>query len=466
MEPRAVTPTRPALVGLGGPVLGDDERVLLARLRPRGVLLFERNVTDHDQLRALTREVDTILRDAGVDVPLIAADTEGGIVFPLHPALDPGPGAATLGWIDRPELTEAVHAERATHLRAIGVNLVLAPVADVDVAGNPVIGTRAFGREPALVARHVSAAVRGLRRGGVACCAKHWPGHGASRVDSHLELPVLDRDDTALRTIDEPPFAAAVDAGVDAVMAAHVRVPAWQAEGSGPVGVDPVAVARLRRTLAFDGPLLSDAIEMQGLAGFGPGDLLAAGLDLVLFAAPIPRVESALSALEPADTDPWTIPEPTGPVPAVDVPWHLALRFDGARPDPWPCRWWVVDEAGDDRLLRVPGDPAAPLEGGHQTAPAIWERTLAPIADRVDVIRTHSFAGLSLGEDEGVALLSVRSGRFDDVAALLGALRPAVWLLAGAVAIDPPAFVPGVPVARCAEVRPSLLERVLRSGAI
>ncbi len=461
-----MTPTRPALVGLAGPVLGDDERTLLARLRPRGVLLFERNVTDHDQLRALTREVDTILRDAGVDGPLIACDTEGGIVFPLHRAVDPGPGATTLGWIDRPDLTEDVHAERAARLRAVGVNLVLAPVADVDVAGNPVIGTRAFGRDSALVARHVAAAVRGLHRGGVACCVKHWPGHGASRVDSHLELPVLARDAAALRTVDGPPFGAAVSAGVDAVMAAHLHVPAWQGAGRGPVGVDPAAIARLRHTLGFHGPLLSDAIEMHGLAGFGPEDLLAAGLDLVLFAAPMARVDSALAALSPQCADPWTIPVASGPTSAVEVPWHRAARFDGVRPDPWPRRWWVVDEAGHDRLLRVPDDPTVPLADGRGTAPEVWARALAPIADRIDVIPREHFPDLSLGEDEGVALLAVRSGRFDAMADVVTTRRPAVWLLAGAAAIDPLAVAPGVPVARCAEVRPSLLERVLRSGAI
>jgi len=461
-----VSDPRPALVGLSGPALDDDERDLLARLRPQGVLLFERNATDEQQLRALTHEVDARLRDAGVDTPLVASDTEGGIVFPLHRVLDPGPGATTLGWIDRTELTETVHADRGARLRASGVNLVLAPVADVDVAGNPVIGTRAFGRDPEHVRRHVAAAVRGLHRGGVACCVKHWPGHGAARVDSHLELPVLDRDDAALRAVDAPPFEDAVAAGVDAVMTGHLRVPAWQSVGTGPVSVDPAAIARLRSTLGFDGPLLGDAIEMQALAGYGPGALRSAGLDLVLFAAPLARIETAVRELDPTPAHAWHVPAAPRTEPASEVPWDFALRRDGEWPVPSPRRWWVVDEAGGDRLLRVPDDTADPLGHGHATGHRAWENALAPIADHVDVITIERLADLEPTSDEGVALLSVRSGRFDDLSDRIATLRPAAWLLGGAAAIDDLRVGPGVAAARCAEVRPRLLERVLRSGAI
>ncbi len=130
------------------------------------------------------------------------------------------PGGAALGVVDDPALTEEVAAAIAADLAAVGVNWNYAPVADVNVPENPVIGTRAFGSDPVLVARHVAAAVRGCQRMGVAACAKHFPGHGSTVEDSHLALPVLLGElDAGLE-----PFRAAIGAGVASIMTAHIKV--------------------------------------------------------------------------------------------------------------------------------------------------------------------------------------------------------------------------------------------------
>ena len=181
-----------------------------------GICLFAYNVGDR------LRELTASLREARPDV-LIGIDEEGGDVTRLEVARGSSyPGNGALGAVDDVELTERVAASIGADLAAVGVNLDFAPVADVNEnPRNPVIGVRSFGASPDLVARHVAAFVRGLQRQGVAACAKHFPGHGNTEADSHLELPVVSGD---VRPGLEP-FRAAIDAGVAAIMTAHVVVP-------------------------------------------------------------------------------------------------------------------------------------------------------------------------------------------------------------------------------------------------
>jgi len=222
-----------------------------------GIVLFGSNVGDMEQLAALTAR----LRAENHDL-LIALDEEGGDVTRLHAAEgSPYPGNAALGAVDDVGLTERVAAAIGAELAAVGINLDLAPVADVNVEQtNPVIGSRSFGADPELVARHVAAYVIGLQANGVAACAKHFPGHGATDRDSHLELPTS-RGDVADGL---SPFRAAVEAGVQAVMTAHIRVPEL---GDEPATVNPRALALLRRDIGYGGLVFTDALEMKGLAG-------------------------------------------------------------------------------------------------------------------------------------------------------------------------------------------------------
>src|SRR3954470_22530494 len=180
-----------------------------------GHTLFGFNVADRDQLAGLCAQ----LRGGRADV-LIAIDEEGGDVTRLaHRTGSPYPGNAALGAVDDLELTRTVYAAIGADLAAAGVNLNLAPTVDVNTADdNPIIGTRSFGADPLLVARHAAAAIAGLQSTGVAACAKHFPGHGATTADSHLELPTVDASPDLLRERDLPPFAAALAAGTQAIM--------------------------------------------------------------------------------------------------------------------------------------------------------------------------------------------------------------------------------------------------------
>ncbi|MPV38714.1 glycoside hydrolase family 3 N-terminal domain-containing protein [Georgenia subflava] len=245
-----------------------------------GVVLFAGNTPDIATTRALT----DALHAAGQLV--VAVDEEGGDVSRLQAATGSAlPGLAALGVVDDAELTRRTGAALGALLRTAGVDLDLAPVLDVaSEPRNPVVGVRSLGADPALVGRHGAALVAGLHDGGVAACGKHFPGHGATTTDSHLDLPELDVDAATLARRDLPPFEAAAAAGMDAVLTAHVRVPVL---GPRPASLEP-AVTALARGLAggFDGPVITDALDMGAVArdpGFGEAcvQALEAGADLL-----------------------------------------------------------------------------------------------------------------------------------------------------------------------------------------
>lgn len=259
-----------------------------------GVVLFAGNTPT----LASTRTLTDALHDAGPQL-VVAVDEEGGDVSRLEAVTGSGlPGLAALGVVDDLDLTRRTGAALGALLRSVGIDLDLAPVLDVaSEPRNPVIGVRSLGGDPALVARHGAALVEGLHDGGVAACGKHFPGHGATTVDSHLDLPELDADLETLRARDLPPFAAAVAAGLDALMTAHVRVPAL---GPSPASLEPAATA-LARDLGFTGPLVTDALDMGAVArdpGFGEACVraLEAGADLLCLGTTVGRDDEALFA--------------------------------------------------------------------------------------------------------------------------------------------------------------------------
>jgi beta-N-acetylhexosaminidase len=263
-----------------------------------GVVLFSRDIRNPDQLAELTAS----LRAERPDL-LIAVDEEGGDVTRLE--ADRGssfPGNLALGAVDDVELTRRVAAAIGGELGAVGVNLDLAPVADVIVdPANPIVGVRSFGSDPALVSRHVAAFVEGLQSIGVAACAKHFPGHGESLADSHLELPSVETDLETLRARALPPFAAAVNAGVRAVMTAHIRFDALDDE---PATLSTNAIGLLRSELGFEGLVITDALEMRAISatvGLEEGAVraLAAGADALCLGADVTpeQVESVQNAI-------------------------------------------------------------------------------------------------------------------------------------------------------------------------
>jgi beta-N-acetylhexosaminidase len=258
-----------------------------------GYTLFGRNVEHPEQLAACT----AALRTARADV-LVTIDEEGGDVTRLaHATGSPYPGNAALGAVGDTGLTRRVYRAIGDELAALGINVNLAPTVDVNSADdNPVIGTRSFGADPVRVAAHAAAAVAGLQTAGVAACAKHFPGHGATVADSHHELPTVDVPVDVLRARDLPPFAAVIAADARAIMTAHIRVPALT--GDGPATFSPAVLGDLLRgEYGFTGTVITDALEMKGASvaagGTGPAAVraLAAGADLLCIGS---QVDAAL----------------------------------------------------------------------------------------------------------------------------------------------------------------------------
>ena len=176
----------------------------------------------------------------------------------------PYPGNAALGVVDDVALTRDVYAAIGGDLARLGINTDLAPCADVLApGGSSVVGTRSFGSDPDLVARHVTAAVAGLQGAGVAACAKHFPGHGSTAADSHLTLATVSGTLAELRARDLPPFAAAIAAGALAVMPGHLRVP--ELTGDLPATLSAAAVTGLLRgELGFGGVVISRRAGDEG----------------------------------------------------------------------------------------------------------------------------------------------------------------------------------------------------------
>ncbi|WP_156725995.1 glycoside hydrolase family 3 protein [Streptomyces apocyni] len=277
------TLTRDALTVLQPGFTGTSAPEWLLRRIGEGLCsvgLFGRNVADPEQLAALTAQ----LRAERGEV-LVAIDEEGGDVTRLEVRTGSSfPGNHALGAVDDTGLTRDVARELGRRLAACGVNLNWAPSADVNSnPDNPVIGVRSFGVDPALVARHTAAYIDGMQAAGVAACAKHFPGHGDTAVDSHHALPRIDVGLDVLRERELVPFRAAIAAGTKALMSAHILLPALDAEH--PATLSPrILTGLLREELGYDGLIVTDAVEMQAIAanyGIERGSVLAiaAGAD-------------------------------------------------------------------------------------------------------------------------------------------------------------------------------------------
>ncbi|MFZ3596830.1 glycoside hydrolase family 3 protein [Streptomyces sp. BH104] len=279
------TLTRDALTVLQPGFTGTSAPDWLLRRLGEGLAsvgLFGRNIATPEQLAALTAQ----LRSEREDV-LVAIDEEGGDVTRLEVRTGSSfPGNHALGAVDDAALTRAVAAELGHRLAQCGVNLNWAPSADVNAnPDNPVIGVRSFGADTALVARHTAAYVEGLQSAGVAACAKHFPGHGDTAVDSHHDVPRIDVDLDVLHARDLAPFRAAIAAGSRAVMSAHILVPALDPEYPATLS-RRILTGLLREEFGYEGLIVTDGMEMKAISatyGIERGSVLAiaAGADAI-----------------------------------------------------------------------------------------------------------------------------------------------------------------------------------------
>jgi beta-glucosidase len=253
-----------------------------------------------EAVTALTRD----LRQQAGRPLLFGADLERGAAQQVRGLTElPPPGA--LGFLDDLDATHAAGVITATEARAVGLTWTFAPVCDLDVEPrNPIVQTRAFGADPARVSAHAVAWICGCQEHGVLACAKHYPGHGRTTVDSHEALPVVLTPAEELLRTDGAPFTAAIGAGVGSVMSAHVAYPGWDATGEAATFSRPI-LDHLRETLGFRGLVVSDAFIMAGATAAqseGPAGAAAisAGCDALLYPTDWEAVVRALDGV-PAD---------------------------------------------------------------------------------------------------------------------------------------------------------------------
>jgi len=282
------------IFGFEGTSLPPLMKTLIQEWNLGGVILFKRNIESKEQVKELIKEVKSLR----VEAPLfVSVDHEGGRVFRLPPPFTQIPPARELAQRGSAYETGVLMGQE---LREAGFNLNYAPILDVDSnPQNPIIGDRSFGDKPETVIQHALELARGLRGQGIIPCGKHFPGHGDTAQDSHLELPVVDRPLQSLEQVELPPFQAAVASGLEMLMTAHVVYPALDPER--PATLSPAILTDLlRRKMAYEGLIISDDFNMKAISDtYGLGEaarlFLEAGGDIPLICR---GEEAELEALE------------------------------------------------------------------------------------------------------------------------------------------------------------------------
>ncbi|MCZ6800178.1 MAG: beta-N-acetylhexosaminidase [Nitrospirae bacterium] len=290
------------MMGFSGTEVSPDCQEWIHEFQPGGVILFSRNLQSPSQVAALTNTLQSLSPSSPL---LIAIDQEGGRVSRLPKGFTIFPPAATVSSCHSLQLAYDAAAVTAKELRAVGVNMNMAPVLDVNTnPANPIIGNRAFGKTPDQVGEYGVATMSGLQDHGVVACGKHFPGHGETSADSHLELPVVTLGKERIEEIELPPFRHAIERGLASIMTAHVHYPALDKESPATLSY-PILTDLLRNTLGFDGVVLTDDMEMQAIldhssVGAASVRALQAGADILLICHQQDRQTEAIYAVEQA----------------------------------------------------------------------------------------------------------------------------------------------------------------------
>ena len=276
------------MVGLPSTELDSSTLQLIRDLQINNFIIFKRNVQDKQQLRQLCDELKQACRKYDLSAPLISVDQEGGSVARLLPPFTQFADARILAESDDPEKELLAYADTCSReLLEVGINMNLAPVLDVCAAGHDYfMERRSLGEDPARVAQLGVLVINAMQRLGIAACVKHFPGLGAAVVDPHLELPKVARPLAQLRAIDLPPFAAAITAGVAAIMTSHTIYDNLDSEMPATLS-KKILTGLLRTDLGYDGLIITDDLEMGAIEREQPLaeaalQSLKAGADLLL----------------------------------------------------------------------------------------------------------------------------------------------------------------------------------------
>jgi beta-N-acetylhexosaminidase len=276
------------LVNLYGDTLTQGDYDLLQQWRPGGIVLFPSNTGTPEKVAELTNSYQQAIINATGIPAFVATDQEGGLISRLTDGFTHWPLPMVLTAANDPDLAYRVGQGMAQELRAVGVNINLAPVADLRTnLDNLVIGRRSPGSDPAMVGLMLAGLIRGMQDGGVMTAVKHFPGHGDTSLDSHLTLPTLDHDRERLYAVELPPFVSAINAGSGAVMIAHLWLPEFDPTAPLPATLSQnIVTGLLRESLGYEGLIMTDALDMDAVTSSyttGEAAVLAiqAGVDLI-----------------------------------------------------------------------------------------------------------------------------------------------------------------------------------------
>ncbi|MCP3026495.1 glycoside hydrolase family 3 protein [Halobacillus sp. A5] len=255
---------------------------------------------DFEQVQSLSNGLQDIAMDQRMPIPLmIATDQEGGVVARVTEPATVFPGNMAIGATRSAEYAQQSAEIMGMEQKILGINMDLAPDLDVNVnPENPVIGVRSYSENPDLVAELGSAQVTGFQSENVSATAKHFPGHGDTNVDSHYGLPIINHDLETLHEVDLKPFKAAIDAGIDSIMPAHIVVPALDDSGLPATLSKPILTDLLREEMGFEGVIITDSLGMSGANVVPPEEVpveaFKAGADILLNPPNVPLAYDAM----------------------------------------------------------------------------------------------------------------------------------------------------------------------------
>lgn len=286
----------------------DQIKRLIREEHAGGVILFDRNLEGPRQVTGLTRDLQQLALSSSPGIPLfISVDQEGGKVVRLREGVTVFPGNMALGATNDLSLSQVAGHITGKELRALGINMNMAPSLDVNNnAKNPIIGVRSFGQDPQKTAEMAIAHLQGYQEGKVLTVVKHFPGHGDTTLDSHIDVPTVPHEMTRLEQVELVPFKKAIAKGVDAVMSAHITFPAIDDRKGLPGTLSPkVLTGLLRERLGYDGVIMTDDMEMGAIVeNFGSDDAtlqaVKAGADIILVAHDWTRQKKSIEALKQA----------------------------------------------------------------------------------------------------------------------------------------------------------------------
>lgn len=377
----------------------DNAEELLERYPLGGVIYFawSNNVNDPQQIAGLSNGLQEAAAENGGTPLLVSTDQEHGIVTRIGPPATQLPGAMALGATHDVDAARTAAEISGAELAAMGVDQTFAPVADVNVdPANPVIGVRSFSSDPGHAADMVAAQVEGYESSGeLTSTVKHFPGHGDTGEDSHTDLPRIDHTYEEWTELDAPPFQAAIAAGVDTVMTAHIQFPALDESLTPATLSEPVLTGLLREELGFDGVIVTDSLSMEGVReGYGDEEVpvmaLQAGADMLLMPPDIDLAYNAvLDAVESGELSEERIDESVTRI--LELKYELGL-FEDPYTDPdrvdelvgTPENLETAQSLHEQSTTLITNDGTLPLAetGGDALVTGWGESTTATLAER------------------------------------------------------------------------------------